>query len=672
MSRVERSLAPVAAALVMLPLPLPAPIAAAALAVTFAWLPGALAVESMRAPADPGERTLASFALSPALAGGAATVLLSLHVNAALACRFLAALLFIGAVTRALWPRDLREPSSLATQVVRPATEYGPALLWTAIVLAFLIGNPFLPPRSDGWFHAAVTQQIAARGLPVEDPSFAGLRLLSFWVTDVWAALWIARGPGLSVWIPLIALNLVGAFTAILSVCALARRLGAGRAGQWNAAAVAVLGYSPFAWGWVAARAAAGEVRGMDELRRLCGSGVETALNALARGQLHASLAAFADKFLVLTPFGLGLALFALLVMALRDAADQPGTGRLIAVALSAAATPLTHTAVGVSAVAFVGVWWLVSFARGGSSRGRLAAIGVALGAGSAIAAPFLVGVARGRQEPAVLGVTVLAVGSLLLGGALLVPFGSWGAFRQRNSVPLAGDLMVAMIVLTAVGVFVQLPGGNQSKLFNQLFLIAAPPAGLAIAALISRSPPALRVGIPILLGAATIPTALLAGWGFVSEHGQTLESWRAPSAEVAAGWRWVRTSTPVDCVVADEGGAREPMVLAARSALAPGASFERRGGYSAEDVALRRRASRELSELGPVSAETDSLLRSLHREVIVAVRGPGAPGDRVFSEPDSSASIRSQLPRPRSKPRYVPTHDAGAIAYWRVELARP
>jgi len=667
--RLFRSLAAVAAALIMLPLALPPPAAVAALAIAFAWLPGALAVDLLRTPREPGERVLAALALSPAISGGASTLLLSAHVPAALAVRFLAALLFIGAVTRAMWPRDWTETPSDPTAGDR--TLRAPALLWALIVLAFLLGNAFLPPRSDGWFHAAVTQQIGLRGLPVEDPSFAGLRLLSFWVTDVWAAMWIARAPQLAVWTPLIALNLAAALAAILAVCALARRLGATRGGQWLAAGLAVLGYSPFAWGWVALRAATGQVRGIDELRRLAGSGVETALNSLSIGQLHASLATFADKFLVLTPFGLGLALFALLVMTLRDAAEDRGAGTLLAVALVAAATPLTHTAVGMSALAFAGAWWIFEFVRDARRRGRLLGVAAALIGGALVSVPYLLGVAHGRRESTELGFSAPALGSLLLGGALLVPAAFWAALRLRTRLPIANDLLLGMTVFALLGLFVQLPGSNQSKLFNQLFLIAAPPAALAFIALATRCAPSARAALALALCIATIPTAVLAGWGFVSERGQSLESWRPPSTAVADGWRWLRAHTAADCVVVDEGGAREPMVLAARSALAPGASFERRGGYRPEEIELRHRASRELSARGPISEPTDSLLRTLRREVVVVQRGPDAPGDLRFAETDASDTATTpDHAGPRSTPRYVPIHEAGPIAYWRVDPA--
>ena len=671
-ARAVRSLGVVAAALVMLPLRLPNPVAALALAITLAWLPGCLLMDSIRTLRDRGERILASLALSPALAGGAGALLMGLGAAPLLATRIVAAALFIGALWRAFAPRGGDGMRAGDWHAEAAPTAIAPALLWASIVAAFLAANIYLPPRSDGWFHAGVTQQIALRGLPVEDPSYAGLRLLYFWGTDLWAALWLARGPGLAVWTPLITLNVAAAMAVILGVCAIARRLGATRGGQWLAAALAILGYSPFAWVWVVARAAGGEVRGLAELQRLIASGADTALRALGVGQLHASLSTFADKFLVLTPFGLGLALFALFLIALREAADTRGSRPAVLLALVAAAALFTHTVAGFSALAVAGVWGAAELARGGPRRAAALRAALALLAGVALAVPYLLAVTHGKHAAIGPGFSRGAVGSLVLGGALLVPAGAWAAWRFSRARPIAADLLIAMGVLAALGLLLRLPESNQSKFFNLLFLVAAAPAALAILALAERALPPARIVIAIAVALAVLPTAALCAWGFAAERGQSLDSWHFPAPEVMAAWRWLAGHTGRNCVVADEGGAREPMVYAARSALAPGASLERDWGYAPSEVAVRKRASRELATRGPLSSATDSLLRALGREVVVVERRAGAPGDlarQTVAPPANSAGARTG--EARREPRYALIRDAGAMAFWRVELPR-
>jgi hypothetical protein len=472
------------------------------------------------------------------------------------------------------------------------------------------------------------------------------------------------------VWTPLIALNLIAALAVILAVCAIARRLGAGRGGQWLAAALAILGYSPFAWARVAGRMMAGEVRGLAELRRLMGNGADLALRVLGEGQLHASLATFADKFLVLTPFGLGLALFALFLIALREAADSHAFRNFAFLAVVLAATLFTHTVAGLSALAVAGVWGVSEIARGGA-RGA-AAVRAALGllAGVALTAPYLLAVTRGKHAAMGQGFSLEALGSLVLGGALLVPAGLWGAWRARRARPIAADLLIAMGVLATFGLLLRLPESNQSKFFNLLFLVAAAPAAMGILARVDATPLA-RVAIPAALSVALVPTAALTAWGFAAERGQSLDSWHFPAPQVAAAWGWLAEHTPRNCVVADAGGAREPMVYAARSALAPGASLDRDWGYASLAIQSRKRALRELAARGAISGATDSLLRTLGRELVVVERRAGAPGDFARrSLAPATDSIAPSGSRP-NRPHYSLIHDAGAIAFWRVELAR-
>src|SRR5262249_39631898 len=149
----------------------------------------------------------------------------------------------------------------------------------------------------------------------------------------------------------------------LIGVVALARRLGASPRAQAFAAALAVMGQAPFAWLMVAARASAGAVRGVPELRRLLTLGVDPALRALDPGLLHVSLLFFGDKFLVLTPFALGLALFAAFALALLDLIERPGPGSAAALAVVLAAALFTHTLVGLACALVAGLWWLSALA---------------------------------------------------------------------------------------------------------------------------------------------------------------------------------------------------------------------------------------------------------------------------------------------------------------------
>ena len=300
-----------AAALAAVSWLLPVPVAAGALAVTFLVTPGLLAARFAFARSSPEIAWASALALSPFLAGAPVAALLSLGAPLPLLAHLVAA-------SVALLALVVPAPGARRADDSPGWVPWACAAAWTVLVAALLVGNRWLPPRADGWYHAAGTLQILQRGVPPEDPYFAGIRMLYFWGMQAWAAAWLALAPRLSVYTPFIAFNLSAAFAVVLAVAGLARRLGASRAGVAFATGVATLGYSPFCWGLIVGRAMTGEVRGATVLVRALGQGVDPVLFTLAAGQLHGSMAFFGDKYLVLTQFSMGLAL---IVLTVHDAA---------------------------------------------------------------------------------------------------------------------------------------------------------------------------------------------------------------------------------------------------------------------------------------------------------------------------------------------------------------
>ena len=267
------------AAAAALPIPWPAPIAALALTLALGYAPGALVAPHLLPRAGAAGRALFALSTAPFLSGGAAALLLAMGVAPAAGARGILCGVAIAAIVATLRPAA---PVPGTARDREGAVPWLAAALWTTMIALLLFGNPWLAPRSDGWFHAAVTLQMAERPFPPEDPYFAGLRLLYFWGYHAWAVMWVAVAPGLTVWAPLIVLNLTGAVAVVLGVCVLARRLGADAPGMWAAAAVATLGYAPFSWIWIGVRAFTGDVVGMDEIRRLVTMGASPALQIMA------------------------------------------------------------------------------------------------------------------------------------------------------------------------------------------------------------------------------------------------------------------------------------------------------------------------------------------------------------------------------------------------------
>lgn len=589
------------------------------------WAPGRLLVARTRMFEGAAARMAASFALSPFLVAAPWSAMRAAGLEAVPAARVVLALLALLALTASIL--TARPPAEPVARLQR--AELLPALVWTALVAGLLLSNPALPPRADGWFHAGVVWQVAERGLPPEDPYFAGLPLLYFWGTHAWAATAISLCPALGVWLPLVALNATAAAATLLAVAGVARALGGSAAQAGWASVLAVVGWTPFGWIQVVGRALVGEVRGWPEVQRLIESGVDPMLVMLAQGQLHASMAFHGDKALVLTPFGMGLALLAL---GLVTAIEAPrGRRRAVALSVVVAAALFTHTVVGYAlllASAAWATWALVSSARG--ERGALvAALGIALACAAALAllAPYLISISAGKQGQVALAPSPEAFRTAWSGtGVFLAGAALWWSRGREGSVPL----LLASLLFVLLGLTLKLSENNQSKFFNLLAVTLCAPAALGLHGWVTARAGWNRIVRTALLTALLLPTPTLALWAFASEHGQAAGSWHEPSRESRIAFAWVRGHTAPATVFADLGGARELFTISGRSVLWGGPDGERDWGHPRERLEVRRMAVRALCTGVAPSAESSALLRGLGRPIVVVCRASIPESERV------------------------------------------
>lgn len=635
----------------LLPVDLPPAVRAAAAAWLALWVPGRAAAGWLAPGAPATDRAFLALALSPWLVAAPAAVLIAAGAPVAAAARVvLGAAALAGAWPARTVPAARAVAGARAVAAIALAVAAGTGLL--------LAANPHLAPRSDGWFHAAVALQIAGRGLPVEDPAFAGLPLLYFWGYHLWAALWLALDPRIAVWTPLVLFNVAAAAAVILGVDALAVRLGARGRVRALASGLAVLGYAPGGWLVPLARALGGETRGLSELVAPFAAGASSGLRVLAPGTLHASLAFFGDKLLTLTPFSLGIALFVGTAAWWLEAATRPSRRAPIALALLAGAALFFHTVAGFTILLVAGAWGAVTLAAGdGAARRAVAVVGLALGAALLAHAPYLLAVAGGKQSQLAPGLSARALVSVAWVGAAFVPAGlAWLAARAREP-GAARHALVAALALAALGLALRLPENNQSKFMNLLFVLLAPAAALGWAAWDAGLGAAGRAALRALGVAALVPTAALALWGFAAEHGAGEDPAHLAGPGARADWTWARTHTAADAVFADPSGGGDMTVLAARTALWGGGHVERDWGHPAAALEARRHAARELGDGAPLSASTRDLLGGLGREVVVVARGPGGPGS-ARGRLDAAAGYRR-------------LYEGEALALYRWEGAR-
>src|SRR5262245_12168216 len=157
---------------------------------SFVWLgvfPG-LALARLFLPAAPaGTRWTLGLALSPLAASVAGWALIAAGQPLTLAARMVALgswIVFAGGEVRALDAGDRAEAEAPNDRVAW-AWLLGAALF---VALPVLV-NPWTRVRSDTWVHAGIVFDIAERGLPPQDPRFAGLQLNYVWFYNLFIAL---------------------------------------------------------------------------------------------------------------------------------------------------------------------------------------------------------------------------------------------------------------------------------------------------------------------------------------------------------------------------------------------------------------------------------------------------------------------------------------------------
>jgi hypothetical protein len=608
-----------------------------------ALLPGWLAAGIVAPAASRNERLLLALTTSPFLSGALGSIAMLAGAGAGLAGRLVVLLCAACAIGPVLRPRPggASDPGPGSKDAIEPLILAG---AWTALIGALLVGNPVLQIRTDGWFHAAVTEQIARRGLPPEDPFFAGLRLLYFWGAHAWSALWIGMAPGIRAFTPLVVMNLAGAFAVVLGIWSLAQRLGASRsAARWSLY-LGLLGYAPFAWGWMALRASRGTVTGWPEIQRIVHSGAGPALQAMSPGLLHLSMVFFPGKQLVLTSFGLGLGLFLAFLLCVAEQSDGTRARASLRLALILAAALFLHTVVGITCLLLLGGWGLFDGLRRARARESLLPVvragAAALGA-LVVLAPYLASIMLGKESQLRAGLSPLALSTWLWGGLLFVPAGMIFLLRRSRG------LFAMAALLTLLGLTLDPSDNNQSKFLNLLFLMLAAPAAILLRSRLRGW----RGGIVL---AATLPTVMVSLWAYATDRGQTLESWAVPTPELRDAYAWAREHVAADAIFVEPRAGRGAPVFAARSVLWGGNEWAKKWGYSRENLESRRKASEDILS-GGLSEETRGFLARLNREVIAVRNSPETLGnsrspaysnpsvvlERAFSAPPRASGKR-------------------------------
>src|SRR5262245_17935199 len=366
-----------------------------------------------------------------------------------------------------LWPRSAPPP----TAPTEPLPERGQgfpsvAAGVTALGAALLVGTvslsvPLVQMWGEAWLHGATVTELAIRGVPPQDPNFAGVPLYQDWFFHFIVSL-LAIVSVLSVFAQMTMVNVWAVVVLVLAVAQLAYRAFGRAAATW-AGVIAVLGLDPFGWMFWIARGASGEGGGLSPWFALLATTDDAAAALSYRFPLaHVSLL---DRFWSGAAATPAIALGAAVAWSAARAIDRPSAGawwRTLALAVTLAVIHPVYATCALAGLA-------LGLALPGGAGGRRA-MGLALGLGIAIGAAIVYALASGVPGAGARVRLGLNAGNLW---SMLLAIGPWwivaapaagGAWRGEGP---SRFVAAAAAVLSLVALVVALPDASSERLFD-------------------------------------------------------------------------------------------------------------------------------------------------------------------------------------------------------------
>ena len=507
------------------------------------------------------ERVLLASALAPfALAAPALLLALIVHLPVDW-CLWQSEFIWIVA---ALWPRS-RPAAGQAAAPPEPLPERGHgfpsiAALTSALLAAVLVAGvslsvPMVRTWSDAWFHAGATVEIVRRGVPPQDPNFAGVPFYYPWAYHFILAL-LGTAARLSPFHVMALANAWAAFVTVLAAAQLAYRAFGRGAAAW-AGPIALLGLNPVGWLYWVAHGAVGETRGLPAMIAQLAS-----TNGAAMGLSHIfppSHASMLNRFWTGTALTPAIALGVAAAWSVARALDRPSRLAWIRTLLLALALFAIHPAYAAFAVASIGLAVAacgLADVRQGAGLGLLSALGLATVAGAAWI--------RACGVPGAITTVHLGLYTRNL-WSLLLSVGPWWVVAAPGFVvawrggPAGRFTVAAAAGAVAMAAAVVLPEHNTDKLFYLAWVSLAPLAAAGAVAWSDRLRLPAVARLTLLTG-LILPTAGLYTIGTASDRrspgvlirGDTPAARQLPLAtgQENGGYRFMRERLPVDAVM--------------------------------------------------------------------------------------------------------------------------
>ncbi len=563
--------------------------------------------------------------------------------------------------------------------------EQAPGSGWAwalSLLFAFLVAlpyvlNPWMLVKSDAWNHAGIVWNILERGVPPEDPRFAGLPLNYVWFFNLFIAL-LTRVHDQDPFVFMAIMNVVDvmlcAWVAYLMGWMLWRR----REAATGTALLMLVGFSALTyllWPLRGLRAIVGQNRGWQTLL------AELRVPEFRSWRIMEDLSApfswitsFLDKFLTGTSIHYAWLMMMLFLWAMVRLMRGRHPGAWTVAALGAAGMLLYHGVVGLSVIPVACaalVLALLLRARWNWLPGpaRLLEFGAAVAVGSALAAPYTWSISRGWTPER----TGLHISRLHFEPQMMVTVGAstavalWIAWRPATRAVRERVHEAVPLILFAAGIYlfailVALPNKNESKFAFEVFVPLAVLGGASFLPWlrgVARARGGLALGGVALL--FLLPHALTVA-GFTLDPTR----WSAPEMNPAPGetelYAWMRRATPANAVFVDHQFRDLIMVRARRQLYLGSSSGPERAGFPLRKVIERRAVMADL--YGPAAAlDADATaLTRLGRPVYVLVRRSDFT---VTASPRGSFELRADL--------FTPAYDRdGFVVYHVTSSAAP
>jgi hypothetical protein len=489
----------------------------------------------------------------------------------------------------------VRRPAGKDRKAPVPYAVIAVSLAYTALLVIAYAKNGFLLTRSDAWYHASITSEILARGIPPYEPWLADLPIRYMWIYHQFSSMWQSLS-GYDVFHALASINIVSALTLPYLVGRYIGTLTSNRRIILLATLMTIAGFESAScvfWPLGLGRAFFGDVRGMAEVGRL----VATAGERIGTNNVIYFLRPFwawmvnlSDKILTITAFGYSLCLFLACLNIFRshkyrESAPYRSAALGFTVMLSAT---LFHMVTGMALIFTVtgSSILMYGWSKFTGRRIRLSSSEISFPVAGILAAIIGFGyyLSLGSAES---GGSADSMRYLHLGfkniatiiTPLIVLFCPAIHVLRRLASPKDRDMAQLaswILCLLALCIFVDLPSVNESKLIFPFFLVLGPLVSIEALNLIRESgglKKALLAGLLIIL--FVVPPVLTYS-GFVRARPRDPVDVRRQSLTAADKevFEWIKTNTGIRSIIAE----RE------RFHLAPVLS-ERRNLYSTGGV---------------------------------------------------------------------------------------